>query len=164
MQINSGTAERIKIKLQMAGTLKQPVFNFSSDPAVLSQDDIMSYLTLNVTPQEISVTEQRAIFNKFVTERFLGYFEREIAKKLRSYIGLDYFQFESGLFEGGKTAKVTVGKYIARNLYATYTHNISGFTQDIFKVEYYINQSNGLIGERDEQGHYRLRYQFKFRY
>lgn len=164
MLINSGAAERIKIKLQLTGTLKQPVFNFSSDPAVLSQDDILSYLTLNVTPEEISVTEQKEIINKLVSERFVGYFEREIAKKLRNYIGLDYFQFESGLFEGGKTAKVTVGKYIAQNFYATYTHNISGFTQDIFKVEYYINKSHELIGERDEQGRYRLKYQFKFRY
>lgn len=164
MQISSSTTERVKIILQLSGTLKKPVFNFSSEPAVLSQDDILSYLTLNVTPQEISVSEQRQVINKLVSERFLGYFEREIAKKLRNYIGLDYFQFESGIFEGGKTAKVTVGKYIARNLYATYTHNISGFTQDIFKVEYYINSVNGLIGERDEQGHYRLRYQFKFRY
>jgi hypothetical protein len=164
MQINSSNAERVKIILQLTGTLKKPVFNFSSEPAILSQDDILSYLTLNVTPQEISVAEQRQVINKLVSERFVGYFEREIAKKLRSYIGLDYFQFESGLFEGGKTAKVTVGKYIAQNFYATYTHNISGFTQDIFKVEYYINKSHELIGERDEQGHYRLRYQFKFRY
>jgi autotransporter translocation and assembly factor TamB len=164
MKINSETPERVKIKLQMTGTLKQPVFNFSSEPSVLSQDDILSYLTLNVIPQEISVAEQRQVFNKLISERFLGYFEREIAKKLRNYIRLDYLQFESGLFEGGKTAKVTVGKYIAQNLYATYTHNISGFTQDIFKVEYYITKSHELVGERDEQGRYRLKYQFKFRY
>jgi hypothetical protein len=164
MRVNSDNPERVKIKLNLTGTLKQPVFNFYSEPAILSQDDIISYLTLNVTPQEISAAEQREIFNKLVSERFLGYFEREIAKKLRSYIRLDYLQFESGLFEGGKTAKVTVGKYIADNLYATYTHNVTGAIQDLFKVEYYITKSHEVIGERDEQGRYRLKYQFKFRY
>lgn len=164
MKVNSDNPERVKIKLNLTGTLRQPVFNFYSEPAILSQDDIISYLTLNVTPQEISAAEQREIFNKLVSERFLGYFEREIAKKLRSYIRLDYLQFESGLFEGGKTAKVTVGKYIADNLYATYTHNLTGSIQDLFKVEYYITKSHELIGERDEDGRYRLKYQFKFRY
>lgn len=164
MKINSNTPERIKIKLQLSGTLKEPIFNFTAEPSVLSQEDIISYLTLNVTPQEISVAEQREIFNKLVSERFLGYFEREIAKKFRNYIKLDYLQFESGLLEGGKTAKVTVGKYIAQNLYATYTHNISGLTQDRFRIEYYLTKSQELIGERDEQGRYRLKYQFKFRY
>ncbi len=164
MKINSDNPERVKIKLNLTGTLSQPIFNFYSEPAILSQDDIISYLTLNVTPQEISAAEQREIFNKLVSERFLGYFEREIAKKLRSYIRLDYLQFESGLFEGGKTAKVTVGKYIADNLYATYTHNLTGSIQDLFKVEYYITKSHEVIGERDEQGRYRLKYQFKFRY
>lgn len=164
MKINSATTERVKIILQLTGDLKQPVFNFSSDPPILSQEDIMSYLTLNVTTQEISVAEQREIFNKLVSERFLGYFEREIAKKLRNYIKLDYLQFESGLLEGGKTAKVTVGKYIAENIYATYTYNVSGLIQDIFRIEYYITKSHELIGERDEQGRYRVKYQFKLRY
>jgi len=164
MKINSATTERVKIILQLTGNLKQPVFNFTSDPPVLSQEDIMSYLTLNVTTQEISVAEQREIFNKLVSERFLGYFEREIAKKLRNYIKLDYLQFESGLLEGGKTAKVTVGKYIAKNIYATYTHNVSGSIQDVFRIEYYLTKSQELIGERDEKGRYRLKYQFQFRY
>lgn len=164
MKINSEKMERVKIILQLTGTLKQPEFNFYSEPAVLSQDDIISYLTLNVTPQEINAAEQREIFNKLVSERVLGYFEREVAKKVRDFIRLDYLMFETGLFEGGNGAKVTVGKYVAKNLYTTYTYNISELTQDIFKVEYYITKSHEMIGEKDEKGRYRLRYQFKFRF
>ncbi|MFB0509635.1 MAG: translocation/assembly module TamB domain-containing protein, partial [bacterium] len=164
MKIYSGKMERVKIILQLTGTLKEPEFNFYSEPAVLSQDDIISYLTLNVTPQEINAAEQREIFNKLVSERVLGYFEREVAKKVRDFIHLDYLMFETGLFEGGNGAKVTVGKYVAKNLYTTYTYNISELTQDIFKVEYYITKSHEMIGEKDEKGRYRLRYQFKFRF
>jgi autotransporter translocation and assembly factor TamB len=164
MKVNSEKLERVKIKLQLTGTLQKPVFNFYSDPSVLSQDDIISYLTLNVTPQEISAAEQREIFNKLISERLLGYFERQVAKRVRDFIRLDYLMFETGLFDGGNGAKVTVGKYIAKNLYTTYTHNISGLTQDVFKVEYYITKSHEMIGEKDEQGRYRIKYQFKLRY
>ncbi len=164
LKLNSGASERIKLVLQLTGSLKEPIFNFKSEPPILSQEDIITYLTLNVTTQEISAAEQQAIFNKLVSERFLGYFERELAKRLRNYLKIDYLQFESGLFEGGKTTKVTVGKYIAPNLYTTYTHNVANFSQDIFRIEYYITKSQELVGERDEQGRYRFKYQFKFRY
>jgi len=163
IKIQTGQTEAIKIILSLTGRLKEPIFTFSSDPASLSQEDIISYLTFNVTWQQMTSAESREMFTNALSEKLLGYFERELTKRLRSFIYLDYLMIESGLLSG-TGAKVTVGKYIGRNLYFTYAYNITGTANDIFRLEYYITKSNEIIGERDTDGRYNLKYQYKIRY
>jgi autotransporter translocation and assembly factor TamB len=163
IKIQTGQTEQITIILALTGRLKEPVFTFTSDPADLSQEDIISYLTFNVTWQQMTSAESRDMFTNALSEKLLGYFERELTKRLRSFIYLDYLMIESGFLSGTGT-KVTVGKYIGRNLYFTYEYNITGTANDVFQVEYYISKSNEIIGERDTDGRYNLKYQYKIRY
>ena len=163
LEIQSDQAERIKIILTLSGRLKEPVFTFTSAPPVLSQEDIIGYLTINVTWQEMTASELRETFTTAISDKLLGYFERELTKRLRGYIYLDYLWFESGLV-GGTGAKVTVGKYIGPKLYFTYEYNITGTANDVFRLEYYMTKTHEIIGERDDESRYNLKYQYKIRY
>lgn len=163
IKIQAGQTEAIKIILSLTGRLKEPIFTFISDPPMLFQEDIISYLTFNVTWQQMTSAESRDVFASAISEKLLGYFERELTKRLRSFVYLDYLMIESGLL-AGTGAKVTVGKYIGRNLYVSYEYNVSGTANDIFQIEYYISKSDGIIGERDRNGRYNLKYQHKIRY
>jgi len=163
IEVRPGQSERVKIILNLTGRLKEPHFVFSSDPSYLSENDIISYLTFNVTWQEMSAPELRQRFTTALSGKLLGYFERELNKRLRNLIYLDYLWIESGLISGNN-AKVTVGKYIGNKLYVTYEYNISGNAYDIFRLEYNITKSHGIIGERDNESRYNLKYQYKIRY
>ncbi len=163
IKINQNQTERVKILATLTGTLKEPHFNFTSDPAYLSESDIISYLTFNVTWQNLTASELRNNFTNVLSQKLLGYFEREVTKRLRNYIYLDYLWLETGLLTG-TGAKVTVGKYIGPNLYFTYEYNIGNNVNDIFRLEYYLTKNNEIIGERDQDSRYNLKYQYKIRY
>ncbi|MEO0069730.1 MAG: translocation/assembly module TamB domain-containing protein, partial [candidate division WOR-3 bacterium] len=152
-----------KIVLRLTGNLSQPIFTLSSEPPLWDETQILSYLSLNVTMEEISALEQKELLNRLLSERLLGYFQTQVAKRMREFISLDYLEIESGVLTG-QGARVTVGKYVGRNLYVSYTQNFTGELQPGFLVEYYLNRRNELLAERSFDGRYALRYRFKIRY
>ena len=156
-----------KILLTLTGTLEKPVFGFTSDPPIWDETAIASYLSLNVTPGQI---EQKDAVTKLLSQRLLSYFQLQVSKRARGFVNLDYLEFESGLLTTSKQARVTVGKYVGRNLYVSYTQNFSGTLTPSFRVEYYINRKSEILAEggtqdaADEQYRTSLRYQFQLRY
>ncbi|MGQ9707669.1 MAG: translocation/assembly module TamB domain-containing protein [bacterium] len=152
-----------KIVLKLTGTLQEPSFVFQSEPPVWDETQIITYLSLNVTMDELSVLEQKELISRLLSERLLSYFQTQVSKRVRDFISLDYLEFETGLV-GAEAAKVTVGKYIGRNLYLSYTQNFTEELQPAFRMEYYLNRRNELIAERSAQGRYSFRYRFKLRF
>jgi autotransporter translocation and assembly factor TamB len=152
-----------KIVLTLTGTLEKPVFGFTSEPPVWDETGIASYLSLNVTPDQLSAMDQKNVVTKLLSQRLLNYFQLQVSKRARGFVSLDYLEFESGLLSGRET-KVTVGKYVGRNLYVSYTQNFTGDMSPAFRVEYYVNRKNEVLAERSTSGRYSLRYQFKLRY
>jgi len=150
-----------KIVLTLTGTLEKPVFGFTSDPPVWDETGIISYLSLNVTPGQ-QFGEGDSV-TKMLSRRLLNYFQMQVSRRARGFVKLDYLEFESGLL-GGRESKVTVGKYVGRNLYVSYTQNFTGDLNPAFRVEYYINRKNEILAEGSTSGRYSLRYQFKLRY
>jgi autotransporter translocation and assembly factor TamB len=144
---------------------------FRSVPPTWDETEILSYLTLNATPEQLSAaTDQKNAVNALLSQRLLDYFQTQVAKRARGFVNLDYLAFESSLFDSSKQARVTVGKYVGRNLYVSYTQNLIGEMTPSFRVEYYINRRNEIIAEGTSTGtpddRYRtaLRYQFRLRY
>lgn len=152
-----------KIVITLTGTLEKPVIDLASDPAGWGAEEIASYLSLNVTPDELNSMDQKEAVTRLLSERLLGYFQTQVSKRARGFVSLDYLELETGLLNGRDT-KVTVGKYIGRNLYVTYTQNFTGNMEPVFRVEYYLNRKNEVLAERSEEGRYSLRYRFKLRY
>ncbi|MBN2465451.1 translocation/assembly module TamB domain-containing protein [candidate division WOR-3 bacterium] len=159
------------IAATLTGTLAKPSLAFRSVPPGWDETEILSYLTLNATQEQLGDTANgRNSVNTLLSQRLLDYFQTQVAKRARGFVNLDYLEFESSLFDNSKQARVTVGKYVGRNLYVSYTQNFIGEMIPSFRVEYYINRSNEVIAEGTATGtpsdRYRtsLRYQFRLRY
>ncbi|MGQ9679118.1 MAG: translocation/assembly module TamB domain-containing protein, partial [bacterium] len=152
-----------KIILSLTGTLSEPSFGFRTEPPIWDESQILSYLSLNVTMDEISALEQKELLSRLLSERLLGYFQTQVAKKVRDFVSLDYLELETGILSG-QGARVTVGKYVGRNMYVSYTQNFTNELNPAFVVEYYLNRRNELIAERSAEGRYSLRYRFKLRF
>ncbi|MEO0079406.1 MAG: translocation/assembly module TamB domain-containing protein [candidate division WOR-3 bacterium] len=152
-----------RVVIAVTGTLEKPIIVLSSEPAIWDESQVLSYLSFNVTLDELAAMEQKEVVSRLLSDRLLGYFQTQVSKKVREFVALDYLEFESGLANGAG-AKVTVGKYIGRNLYVSYTQNFTGELQPAFRVEYYLNRRNELLAERSSDGRYSFRYRFKLRY
>ena len=152
-----------KVLLALTGTLEQPEFGFSSEPAGWDENDIVTYLILNVTADDLDAFDNREAIASELGGRLLGYFQNEVSKQVRDWLALDALRFE-GMLAGDEGYKVTVGKYVGHNLYVTYTQNFTGEMQPEFRAEYYLDRRNEIVGERSEDGRYSLRYRFKLRY
>ncbi len=161
IRVGENPPQRFQIIFLLQGTLSQPKFKLLSEPPLLSEKDIITYLTLNISPEEMKVIAEREFFYSALSERLLSYFEREVARKLRGYLSLDYLSLEQ---KAWKETKITVGKYLAKNLYLTYAAIMGGEERDEFKAEYYITRKHILSGEKTGEGRYILKYQFQIRY
>ncbi len=152
-----------RIVLTVAGTVEAPELSFRSEPPIWDNVEVLSYLNLNATPQQLRDIEGQEAVTRMLSERLLGYFQTRVAKRARGFARLDYLDFESGLVGDART-RLTVGKYIGRNLYVTYTQYFDEQFEPAFRVEYYIDRRNEVVAARDDAGRLSLRYRFKLRY
>ncbi len=162
IKIGENPSQVFKIIFLLQGTLAHPEFKFLSEPPLLSEKDIITYLSLNISPEELKSLPEREEFFRAISERILSYFEREVVRKLRGYLTLDYLSLEKDI--EGKGTRVTVGKYIGKNLYLTYSQVLAREESDEFKAEYYLTRKQMVVGEKTRDGRYIVRYQFQIRY
>ncbi len=152
-----------KIILHIAGSLEKPEFKFSAEPQLWDEGQIIAYLGLNVTAADVELMDNTQRATQYLSERLLAYLQTEATKQVRRFVGLDELRFESVL-AGGEGYRVTVGKYVGRNLYVTYTQNLAGVMQPAFSIEYYLDRRNEIVGEKSPAGRYSIRYRYKLRY
>jgi len=157
------TNQEIKIILHCTGPISEPVFEFFSDPPIYSEQDILTYMNLNITWQELESMKQGEYVGKILPQSILSWLESDVSRRLRAYTGLDYFRIEAPLFEPEEKTKLTVGKYVSRNLFVTYTYDITSYSNE-FNVEYFIDDRNEFLIKRDETGEYSLQYQYRIRF
>ncbi len=157
------TNQEIKIILHCTGNISEPVFEFFSEPPRYSEQDILTFLNLNITWREIESMKQGEYIGRVLPRAVWAYLESDVSRRFRTYTGLDYFRIEAPLFEPQEKTRVTVGKYISRNLFITYTYDITTFSNE-FNVEYFIDDRNQIWIKRDETGEYSLQYQYRIRF
>jgi hypothetical protein len=155
--------ERFKIILKITGHLSSPNFLLISDPPYLSEEQMISYLGLSFTFEELKNWEERSLFLDILQERLLSYFEKETGERLRKYIGLSHLRLESSFLEK-PYLRLEVGKYLGEKLYFSYTHTFLEETKDVFRAEYFLKENQRLIGERNEQGKTIIKYLFYFEF
>lgn len=157
------TNQEIKIILHCTGNISEPIFEFFSEPPKYSEQDILTYMNLNITWRELESMKQGEYVGTVLPRSVLAWLESDVSRRLRAYTGLDYFRVEAPIFEPQEKTKVTVGKYISRNLFITYTYDITSFSNE-FNVEYFIDDRNQIVIKRDEIGEYSLQYQYRIRF
>jgi hypothetical protein len=157
------TNQEIKIVLHCTGNISEPIFEFFSEPPKYSEQDILTYMNLNITWRELESMKQGEYVGTVLPRSVLSWLESDVSRRLRAYTGLDYFRIEAPLFEPEEKTKLTVGKYVSRDLFITYTYDITTYSNE-FNVEYFIDDRNEILIKRDETGEYNLQYQYRIRF
>jgi len=155
--------KEITITLRASGTLSEPIFEFFSDPPDYSEQDILTYLNLNITWEEMESIKQGKYVGEVLPKSLLAWLESDVSRRIRKYTGMDVIRIDAPFFEAGQKTKLTVGKYISRNLFITYTYDFTTFSNQ-FNVEYFINDKNEIMVKREEVGDYSLEYQYRIRF
>jgi hypothetical protein len=157
------TGTPITIKLHMFGTITEPIFEFFSDPPYYTEQDIVTYLNLNITWSELESMKRGEFVRTVLPHSILSWLESDVSRRIRQYTGLDYFRIDTPFFEDENSARLTVGKYISRKLFISYTYDITSFENE-FNVEYFIDDKNEILVQRDEEGEYSVQYQYRIRF
>ncbi len=157
------TREGIKIILHFFGPMSEPIFEFFSEPPIYSEQDIVTYLNLNITWKELESMKQDDYVGRVLPHSLVSWLESDVSRRIRRGTGLDYFMIETPFFEPEGKTKLTVGKYISKDLFVTYTYDITSF-QNEFNVEYFIDDRNEILIRKDEEGEYSLQYQYRIRF
>lgn len=157
------TGEEIVIKLHCFGPMSEPIFEFFSEPAYYSEQDILTYLNLNVSWREMEQIKQGDYVEKVLPHSILSWLEGDVSRRIRRYTGLDYVRIETPFFEPESKTKLSVGKYVSRNVFVTYTYDVTSLSNE-FNVEYFIDDKNEILIKRDEEGEYSLQYQYRIRF
>jgi hypothetical protein len=150
------------VDLYVSGTMQEPVFNLTSDNSSLTEENIMLLLTLGEKSLEdiTSASNLSMLSNKAAT----FWIRQTLLQEFQSTLGIDAIDLETKLLGPQKTAKLTIGKYISKDLYLGATHDIFATSKDEFEIEYKIWKGSYIIGERNEEGRYNLGIRFKFKY
>lgn len=157
------TPEDVTVRLHLFGLMSEPIFEFFSEPPIYSEQDIVTYLNLNITWRELESIQQGDYVGRVLPHTFISWLEGDVSRRIRQRTGLDYFRIETPFFEPESKTKLTVGKYISKDLFVTYTYDITSFA-DEFNVEYYIDDKNQVVIEKNEEEEYSLQYQYRIRF
>ncbi|TET43702.1 hypothetical protein E3J62_12645 [candidate division TA06 bacterium] len=154
------------ITLTVAGTMLEPEFHLSSPDPELSETDLLLLLSLGFTTGRGSngnVSGQELIA-KTGGDLSLAVLQNIVMRELERTTGLHEIRFKSELFGPERSARLTVGKYVRKGVYVSYSHDLFAGAKDEYKVEYYLWKGSSVVGSRDEEGRYNLGLGFKVRY
>ncbi|MGH7885094.1 MAG: translocation/assembly module TamB domain-containing protein, partial [Thermodesulfobacteriota bacterium] len=104
----------IEVYINVAGTAKNPLISFSSNPP-LEKDDIISYLVYG-TSRENRGDQQGAVGSNFAANFAAG----EISKLIGSNLGLDVLNFQGGDSGGFSDPQIKVGSFVTDDIFISY--------------------------------------------
>ncbi len=159
--IDGEDKKQAKIYLEVSGSAFKPTLTLYSEPA-MGIENIISVLSFNTTVASLNNFEE---ISKGVPEKALQiYLRNKYLNTISSSIGVDQLDIETSLLSLEKSAKLSVGKYIGRKLYVSYTHDVFTFQKDVFRIEYNVIKNTDIITERDADGYFNTGLQFKYRF
>lgn len=152
----------VVVYLNVGGTMQQPEFSLTASDASFNEENIILLLSLNVTSLE-DITSIENVSN--LSDKAASFWIRQmLLREFQTTLGVDAIDLETRLIGSEKSAKLTVGKYVSKDLYLGVTHDIFATSKDEFEIEYKVWKGSYLIGKRNEEGRYNLGVRFKFKY
>ncbi len=142
-------ADSLVVGIEANGTLDKPRISLFSDPAGLSQGDILSYLLLGYPQAQAKGTSSLALLN-VVTEMYGNGDKKNVVNHLQESLGLDelsvgtteyYDANNTGVTNSAthNTTTVNLGRNLGRNLSVHYSVGIFQQIQ-VFSLRYQINR------------------------
>lgn len=139
--------------------------DLSSSPAA-SEQDILLMLNLNMTWQDVQEAKKTGLLASTAAAQLLGTGENVANRYFQKTLGLSVFKVRTSFLTPGKqsTARLTVGKYLTHDLFASYSQDLLGNYGTDFRTEYRLNPVTSLYGERDVDTRYNLGVKWRWRY
>jgi outer membrane protein insertion porin family len=141
--------------LRIEGTLDRFNYELTSSPT-LSTQDIIALLVTGSTLEALSASPAGGadIFTgDLAVNYFTGAFTDRFGRQMQQLLGLERVQINPMLQgEGDPTARVTLGKEVADNLYIVYSSEIGGPETRLYQIEWQASRKFRLTGGRDTTG------------
>jgi translocation and assembly module TamB len=149
------------VNLDVTGKLQKPEINLWSEPS-LPEQDIVLLLSLNRPLSGLGSLQQ---LTPTIPSRALDYFIRTaLLSSIEKTIGVDALYLQTDVLGEKRKAKVTVGKYISKDLYVSYTRDLFATSREAFRTEYRLSPRSRIVGERTEEGKSNVNFEVEFRY
>jgi len=170
------TTENLTLVVNVGGRLSEPVITLScAEHPEWPERDIIMLVALDMTWDDYQrmlaeqgaggatghATGQAAFY-------LASFIETKLQRLAREAVGLDTLKIE-GITESGEIDRVdiTMGKYLFRDLYVSYSRDMLAEGNQSFSVEYFITDNLSLVGTTvEEEGEvgYDLNFRWKFKY
>ncbi|HBZ86566.1 MAG: hypothetical protein A2509_05305 [Candidatus Edwardsbacteria bacterium RIFOXYD12_FULL_50_11] len=155
---------RTKVFLKVGGSALQPKLSFSSDPS-MSEQDILTMMSAGMKLEGEG--------NGDLTEQFINrgadYLSNMLGGLIQKKTGLvDVVKMKTYTGQE-KGAQVTLGKYVTRNVFVSYTRGFAADLSDEFRAEYLFGKRSALFiqrskDENSEEPKINLGIRMKFKY
>ncbi|MBI4726057.1 translocation/assembly module TamB domain-containing protein [candidate division TA06 bacterium] len=157
-----GGTSKVKIFLKIQGTALQPKLSFTSDPT-MSEQDILTMISVG---RKLDDENGNGDLAGQVTQRGVDYLSNMLLGKLQQKnIGLvDVVRLKTYLTGEDKGAQVTLGKYVTRKVFVSYSQGLSANLSTEFTAEYLFGTRSAIVAKKDDKGKFNLGLRMKFKY
>jgi translocation and assembly module TamB len=137
------------VRLRVGGTMTKPTLTLASEPA-LDQADVLAVLLFGAPANRLS-GEQSAGLREQALGIAGGYVASELRQSVANALGVDDLQFDTGT-TGLADAKVSVGKYVAKDIFVSLAHRFGAQGGEEVRVEYRFRPNWSLETNTDTLG------------
>ncbi len=136
---------KTKIFLKVEGNALQPKLSFSSEPA-MSEQDILTMLSVGMKLDG----EGNSDLGEQALNRGADYLGNMLGGMIQKKTGLvDVVKMKTYTGQE-KGAQVTLGKYVTRNVFVSYTRGFAADLSDEFRAEYLFGKRSALFVQRSK--------------
>lgn len=145
------------IQLTISGSLPQPMVQLTSDPA-LPPSTILNLLGGQVYEPGQQREEATGFYTSFGSHFLLTFLTSPLASPAQKVLGierlsLDFWQLGP---EAQPVPRLTLGKSVSDRLNMTYSIGLAAIQNQIWLIEYSLNEALRLLVTRDEEGFWGL--------
>jgi translocation and assembly module TamB len=144
------------VTLNLSGTLDRLTVDFTSDPP-LAELEVLALLSGGRDPNDLSPKTPETAEENVGAEGFLASQATFlIASRFNRLFGLDQFRIDPLTSGTGNlsSARVSVGKQLSRDLFATYSYDPSETEEQIIELEWSLSRSLILVLTQNGDGTY----------
>jgi autotransporter translocation and assembly factor TamB len=137
--------KRTRVFLKVSGSALQPKLSFTSEPS-MSEQDILTMISVGMKLEG----EDNGDLTEQVINRGADYLSNMLGGMIQKKTGLvDVVKMKTYTGQE-KGAEVTLGKYVTRNVFVSYTRGFAADLSEEFRAEYLFGKRSALFVQRSK--------------
>jgi autotransporter translocation and assembly factor TamB len=142
------TVAPYEVDVLLGGTARRPTLELRSNP-MLEEADILSVLIFGKPANGLSGSEQVSLQTQAI-QATAGYVASGLRRSIANKLGLDNLEFDMGQSIG--QGKVSVGKYVTKDVYVSTSQQLGEKQEREVAVEYQLDRQWQLKGTTTSRG------------